>query len=36
MLEGTVSCVCHSRINTDDTVGISPYNEISHSSIVFR
>ena len=27
MLEGTVSCVYHSRINTDDTVGISPHNE---------
>ena len=34
MLEGTISCVCHSRINTDNTVGISPHDEVSHSSIV--
>ena len=28
MLKGTISCVCHSTINTDNTVGISPHNEV--------
>ena len=28
MLEGTISSVCHSTINTDNTVGVSPHDEV--------